>query len=360
MTAGGRSVAVTLEPRHLYKAVGLFFLLLFLYRFFGEIANLLLLTYAAAILAVALNPLVQRFSLNRTWLAVGVGLLVFGSLGGAAWLLVPVLASQLRSFVDGLPEFERQFEEWGEWLREQTGLDIGMVGDQTAEAFTSIVQGVGVEAIFGQAFGLIEAIAIPFLILVGGLYALARPNKGLLNPILRVAGEERREDYRRMLGLLGKRLRGWVWGTLLRMVAVGILSTIAFWVIGLPNFILLGTVAGLADFIPVVGPFLGAIPAVLVALMDDPIKAVWVMLAILAIQQLESNVISPWAMSTAAHIHPFVTLFTLILFGSIFGFLGVLMALPIVILLWTVVEVLWVERALKDDPEASMEPVVEE
>jgi len=353
-------IAINLRPNHLYKAVGLFFLLLLLYRFFDEITSLLLLTYAAAIVAVALNPLVQKFSLNRTWLAAVVGLLVFSSLAGLVWLAVPVLASQLRSFIDGLPGYEQQLEEWGDWVRDQTGLDIGVVGEQTAEGFASLVQGVGVEAIFGQAFGLLEALAIPFLVLVGGLYALARPNKGLINPILRVAGEERRDDYRRMFERLGTRLRGWIWGTLLRMVAVGILSTLAFWIIGLPNFFLLGTIAGLADFIPIIGPFLGAIPALLVALMDDPIKAVWVFLAILAIQQLESNVISPWAMSAAAHIHPFVTLFTLILFGSIFGFLGVLLALPIVILIWTVVEVLWVERALEDDPEASMEPVVEE
>ena len=64
---------------------------------------------------------------------------------------------------------------------------------------------------------------------------------------------------------------------------------------------------------------------------------------------VEANVITPWAMSRNAEIHPFVTLFALLLFGGLFGFLGVLLALPLVILVWTVVQVLWVERAIDTD-----------
>ena len=82
-------------------------------------------------------------------------------------------------------------------------------------------------------------------------------------------------------------------------------------------------------------------------------------IAALAIQQIEANVITPWAMAHNAEIHPFVTLFALVLFGSVFGFLGVLLALPLVLLVWTLVQVLWVERAIDTDRER-IQPVVPE
>jgi predicted PurR-regulated permease PerM len=121
----------------------------------------------------------------------------------------------------------------------------------------------------------------------------------------------------------------------------------------------LGLIVGLVEFIPVFGPWIGGVPAVLIAFLDDPMKGVWAAVAILAIQQLESYLITPWAMSQAARIHPLITLFALILFGGIFGVLGILLALPIVILIWTVVEVLWVERALGAGDDR-LPPVVEE
>ena len=100
-------------------------------------------------------------------------------------------------------------------------------------------------------------------------------------------------------------------------------------------------------------------PNACVALLDDPAKAPWVALAAIAIQQIEANLITPFAMSREAEIHPFITLFALVFFAGIFGFLGMLLALPLVLLVWTVVQVLWVERAIDTDRDP-ITPVVEE
>lgn len=88
-------------------------------------------------------------------------------------------------------------------------------------------------------------------------------------------------------------------------------------------------------------------------------KGLWTAGAILLIQQLESQVVTPLAMAKAAEIHPFVTLFAIFLFGGLFGFLGILLALPLVILIWTTVQVLWVERAIHAGEDA-IPPVVED
>ncbi|HET7275214.1 MAG TPA: AI-2E family transporter, partial [Longimicrobiaceae bacterium] len=101
--------------------------------------------------------------------------------------------------------------------------------------------------------------------------------------------------------------------------------------------------------VPLVGPWIGGAVATAVAFLDDPTKGLWTALAALAIQQVENNIIVPWAMSRAANVHPFVTLFALVLFGSLFGILGLLLSIPLVLFFWTVIEVLWVERAIDTD-----------
>jgi predicted PurR-regulated permease PerM len=142
-------------------------------------------------------------------------------------------------------------------------------------------------------------------------------------------------------------------------VCVGVLSVVAWSLIGVPNALLLGIFNGLVEFVPLVGPWVGGGAATLVALLNDPSKAVWVALSAIAIQQMEANLITPFAMSKQAEIHPFITLFALLLFGGMFGFLGLLLALPLVLLVWTVVQVLWVERALDTDRDR-IAPVVGE
>lgn len=349
----------TLRAEHLYKAVALFFLLLFFYRYFEAIAQTLLLVYAAAILAVALNPIAKRIPMARKWVAALVGVAVIASLGVILWLAVPALLEQMRNLGERVPEFQTRLNTWGVRLREETGLNITLLGEQTAQLVRNMFTELGTDQLLGRARGLLEILLVPLIILIGGLYALASPNERLLEPVIRTVPRDARNAYYRIFQLLGERLFGWVRGTLIAMVAVALLSMIALYSIGVQYWLLLGVVMGLTEFIPIFGPWIGGIPATLVAFLDDPTKGLWTAAAIIAIQQIESYVITPWAMSQAAKIHPLVTLFALIVFGSIFGFLGILLALPIVIFVWTVVEVLWVERAIDTDQDY-IAPVVEE
>jgi predicted PurR-regulated permease PerM len=205
----------------------------------------------------------------------------------------------------------------------------------------------------------VGALFVPIIIFFGALFALADPNNRLLNPLLRIVPRDRRPAFYRIFQLLGERLLGWLRGTLTAMLSVGLLSVLAFWAIGVPNAVLLGIANGLLEFIPLVGPWTGGTAATLVAFLDEPSKGFWTAIAALAIQQVEANLITPWAMSRNAEIHPFITLFALVLFGGLFGFLGLLLALPLTLLVWTVVQVLWVEGAIDTDRDR-IAPVVEE
>ena len=344
-----------LQPEHLYKAVALAFGLALLFRFFDTIAQVFLMSYAAAILAVGLNALGRKLPVERKWLAALVGVVVIGGVGALLVFGLPVLVGQLRDMVGRGPGLEQQIREWEVWFRQQTGAPVRI--PRPAQLMKP--GAVGNANAVGSAMSFLEALFIPVVVFFGALFALANPNENLMNPVLRLVRSDQRPAVYRIFQLLGERLVGWLRGTAIAMLCVGTLSILLFWLIGVPNALLLGLLNGTLEFIPLVGPWVGGGTATLVAFMDDPSKAGWTAVAALAIQQIEGYVITPFAMKQSAEIHPFITLFALVLFGGMFGFLGLLLALPLVILVWTVVQVLWVERALDTDRDR-IAPVVEE
>jgi len=346
-----------IRPQHLYKTAGLLFLFALFYRFFDALTQVFLIAYAAVILAVALNTIVQPIPLQRRWGSALLGVVILGAIGAALWFGVPALVGQIRGFSQQVPQMQEEIHAWGEWLRRQTGLNIEVLSDRSRRYLQRLFGGMQGTDLLGQASSLLEIILLPLIVLFGGLFAVANPNERLLNPVLRAVPRDRRLAFRRMFELLGMRLRGWIKGTLLAMLGVGLLSIGALYLIGVPYALMLGLANGLLEFIPLAGPWVGGLVAVLVAFTDDPSKAVWVALAMLAIQQTEANIITPLAMSRAAEVHPFVTLFALVLFSYLFGFLGLLLAIPLTMLFWTMIEVLWVERAIDTD-EDHIAPVV--
>jgi predicted PurR-regulated permease PerM len=360
VAAAARRPPVAIEPGHLYKAAGLAFLLALLYRFFPEVSRVLLLLYAAAIVAVAFNALVRRLPVKRKLVTALIAVAILGTIAAALGFGVPALVSQVRGLAERAPEMEQRLHGWEQWLRGHTGLNVTLVGPGAASWLreTFVSNGRSGE-LLGRAQGIMEVMAIPFFLLIAGLFAVASPNRNLLDALLRAAPRDLRPAIRRMLQLLAERILGWLRGTLLGMAAVAVLSFIAFKLIGVPNALLLALFCGLAEFIPLVGPLIGGAVAVVVAFLADPTKGMWTAVAALAVQQVENHLIIPFAMARTADVHPLVTVFALMLFGSIFGFLGVLLAIPLVLLVWTVMQVLWVERAIDTDQDR-IAPVVTE
>jgi predicted PurR-regulated permease PerM len=347
-----RRPPVPIGPAHLYRAVLLMFGLALLIRFFDPVSRFLLITYAAAILAVALNALGNRLPLQRRWLAAFVGLLGIATIAAILMLGVPVLARQVRSLIQMGPGLGRELQSWEAWIRAETGITVHIPRpDQAGSMFRG-----GAVAHPGA---IVEKALLGLVVFFGALFALASPNERLLTPLLRGVRREHRPALYRILQLMSERLVGWLRGVAVAMVAVGVLNALALWAIGVPNALLLGVVNGILEFVPLVGPWLGGGVAVMVAVLDDPTKAPLVAISAVAIQQIEANVITPYVMAREAEIHPFITLFAMVFFGGIFGFLGILLALPLVLLVWTIIQVVWVEGTIDTDRD-SIAPVVEE
>jgi predicted PurR-regulated permease PerM len=119
---------------------------------------------------------------------------------------------------------------------------------------------------------------------------------------------------------------------------------IALSIIGIPYALLIGTLSGLLAFIPLIGALVSVIPPVLLALATNPILAVWVILAYIAIHQVEAHLVQPVVMSRAVALHPVVVVFAILIMGTFFGLVGLLLAVPLVAALKVLVQELWVTR----------------
>jgi predicted PurR-regulated permease PerM len=339
-----------LEGSDLYGAVGLLFLLGILLLYFEPISRVLLLAFLAVIVAVALNKLASLIPLGRGLSTVLTAVVVLGGFGAGIYFLGTAVAREIRALVEQAPEIWENLLRWEAWVREETGLDVELLGPRALELVARL------PSLLLQAVGLLELVALGVLILFGAFFIVAKPND-LLTPFLRIIPRPRRDAWRRMFSLLGDRLGGWLIGTLASMVVIGTVSVIAFMLLGAPYPVLLGVLIGVLEIIPLVGPWIGGLTAIVITLFHDPGLALWVALVVIVIQEVEGNVVHPMVMRGAVAVHPFVTLLALILFGSVFGLLGAILALPLVLAIQTVIQVLWVEDTL-DAGDDQIEPVV--
>jgi len=339
----------------LYAAVALLFVAALFYRFFDAISRVLLIAFVGVIFAIAMNAAVKRIPLPRGIATALVAVSFFLLVGVGVWQGMAILTPQVRALAGDLPALEATLRGWEESLREQTGMEIALLG---APLEALLDDPVGFATTFlAQALGILEILGLAVLVLFGAIFVVARPNEQLLDPLLRAVPRQRRPAFRRLLHRTADRLAGWLRGTVLSMVIIGVLSGLAFWLLGAPYPVLLGVWVGLVEVIPIVGPWIGGATAVLVTLIHDPTAAIRIAVAVLVIQQVEGSVVRPFVMSGAAELHPFVTLLALLLFATMFGFLGALLALPILLVMATAVEVYWVEERL-DAADDEIEPVV--
>lgn len=181
--------------------------------------------------------------------------------------------------------------------------------------------------------------------LAAGVYLAAQPalyRKGtacLFPPERRPVVEETIDD-------IGRALRLWLLGQAIQMCLIGALSTIAVWLIGLPSPLALGAIAGLAEFIPYLGPVIASIPAILVAVTSGLYPALWTIVAYIVIHQIEGNLIVPMVQRRLVLVPPAVLLLSIVVVTELFGTIGIIFAAPITVVVFVAVKKLYVRDSL--------------
>ena len=306
-----------------------------------QLRGLLILVFGSVLFAVILrviaNP-IQRWLRLPDGLALLLAVLtVFTIIGAAFFLFGAELVRQASVLREAVP---------AAWQEIQQRLDAMGLGEPVREWTEGMQANGGVLSNVGSVLmSVSNAITDTILLIVGGIFLAARPDL-YRTGIIKLVPDEARSRVAQALDDVRRGLKLWLLGRLAAMVLVGLLTGIGLWLIGVPAALALGVVAALLEFIPFIGPIIAAIPAILLAMLIDPMTALWVALLYLGVQQLEGNVISPIVQHRAVDLPPALLLFSLVAAGLVFGILGVLLAEPLTATLFILVKRLYVREAL--------------
>jgi len=167
---------------------------------------------------------------------------------------------------------------------------------------------------------------------------LAEPAEESIPVLLKLLPPRQQLRARSAIDKLEPRLRWWLIGALITAVIIGLTSLLGFWLIGLKFFIPLAILAGISEFVPTIGPALAFLVALAFAAAQGTDKVIWLLSLYVLVHILESYVLIPIVFKEAVRVPPIVTLFTVVLWGEIFGIGGLLLAVPINLFLWTLAE----------------------
>ncbi|WP_315764074.1 AI-2E family transporter [Sphingomonas sp. Y38-1Y] len=273
-------------------------------------------------------------------LSVFLGLfLILAVLGGAGWLFGAQLSEQFTEVGQQLPQ---AFERARSLANEVPFLRSFLSG-------TPDFQSIAGRAL-SFAFGAVGAITNFVLVIVAAMYLALEP--GLyVRGVVKLFPKSKGSRVREALSASGQALNQWLVAQGLTMIIVGVLIWGGLSIVGVQSAGALGVISGLTNFIPLVGPFIGAAPGVLLALSQGGDALLWTCVVYVVAQQLEGNVLTPMIQKYAVSIPPAVLMFALAALGSMFGFIGVIIAAPLAVVLYVLVTLLWVRDTLGHDAE---------
>ncbi|MDY7012232.1 MAG: AI-2E family transporter [Cyanobacteriota bacterium] len=301
-----------------------------------QIRQLVLLLLAAVILANALNLLViklQRLGLKRGYAVFISVLLVFSTVVGIFWLILPSFVEQFQQLAILVSESLQQLEVWLRKIEQNL--------DPRAIAFLPDPQEIVarlqpfVNELVNRGWGIFSntlgGLLNTLLVLVLMLMILANPTpyrQGLVR--LFPSFYRRRADE--ILHHCDRALEGWLAGILFNMAVIGVLSFVGLLLLGIPLAFSQAILAAFFTLIPNIGPALSVIPPFAIAFLEAPWKPVAVLVLYVGIQQIEGNFLTPIVMQRQVSLLPAMTLISQVIFASVFGFLGLFLALPLTVI----------------------------
>jgi predicted PurR-regulated permease PerM len=310
--------------------------------------HVLLEAFAGLLFGVFLHGLSdrlrQRTGLRYGWALTLVTVGLFVVAGAASWLLWNRVAEQVGEMTQKLPESLAQVRNylseyaWGKLLLEQV--------PKTTESLTEHV------GQFTQVTGLVAGVArfleAVIIILIVGIFGAAEP--GLYRAgVLHLVPPDNRGRAEEALDAIMFNLRWWLMGQAVLMVLMAITTTLGLWLIGVPFALALGLIAGMLEIVPYIGAWMSALPAFLMALLVGPSEVVMTLGLYLGLHVLEGYVLVPLIQRRAVELPPALTLVMQFLLGELLGFLGLLVAAPLTVVLVILVKMLYVEDALGDE-----------
>jgi predicted PurR-regulated permease PerM len=330
--------------------------------------SVFLVGFLGVLLGIVLSAGVDRLERARLPRAAGAVLivvLVVGALTGIGFLAAPQISRQMEEVRQQLPEAIDRVERW----MQQRGGGVAQIiqaasdtssssaadttkqqGDPPVDIRKSLTQQLaGVTRHFFAFFSsTVSVLGGLIILLFVTIFVASEPglyHRGLMH----LFPHSSRRKAGEVLSATATTLRRWLLMQMVAMLAIGVVTTIALLLLDIKAAIVLGIIAGFLEFIPYMGPILSAVPAVAMALVDSPEKALYVVIAYTAIQQLEGVVVQPLLMKEGLELPPVVTILGQTLFALVFGFMGLLLAVPLMASVMVPVKLLYVRDVVGDE-----------
>ena len=375
----GRRVLLTADHTDLVRAALVVVFVLLGLQFLWATRILALTAFLGVLFGLGATPAVDALERRHIRRGVGSPLVIFGVvaliIGLAVWS-APTLVTQSQELRTRFPEAIVKAEAWLETHQPRlldmitgtaapTGTDAPAGAAVPALAPDSVARaGVPshcrlVGALYDQADRL-KALALGILTstlaVVGGfvlvlflaVYIAAEPDLYLRGMLL-LARPPTRERLRPVLTAIAVKLRRWLGTQAIAMLIIGTVTTAILMIIGVRAALPLGLIAGILEFIPNIGPTLSAIPAIAMAFVDSPQKALVVLIAYWGIQFLENNLLIPYLMKEHLELPPALTMMTQVLMAYVFGLMGLFVATPLLAAVFVAVQMLHVQPDLEPD-----------
>jgi putative permease len=282
-------------------------------------------------LAIVLDPPIRwldRHGLSRGMSVGLIAMALLAAIGLSAYLAVPPLVRQGSTLARDAPGYVQKLQTRVEehlggmpFLRDEvTTLD-------PQQAVTTLGQRL-LPQIGRYSLTFLSGLLSLLMVIIIALYTVANP-KPIVRGVLLALPQEYRKTALRVLVRISRQFQAWVRATFWMMLIVGLMCGVGLWALGVKPALLFGLIAGVGEAIPTIGPILSAVPPVLVTLADDPMKALWVALLYLVVQQVENNLLVPRIMASSLNLHSVSVLFFVIAMGALMGPVGILLATPL-------------------------------
>jgi predicted PurR-regulated permease PerM len=329
-------------PQRVWIAGGILAFIVVVLLLLKATFSVLLLVLAGTMIAVffrGLGSLIQRHSrLGEGWsvvISVVASLILLILL---MWLVGAKIQAQVQQLSDTLPKTIENA---------RVKLNQSSLGQKIASGISSPdaqkeMQGM-IQTFFKGSFGILGDV---YVVLFIGIFFTAAPDL-YKRGIIRLVPRSGKKKANEILTGIGTNLRKWLKGKLFAMLVVFILTSIGLLIMGMPMWLALALIAGLLNFIPNFGPLIALIPAVLVALMQSPVTALWVAGLYILVQVVESNFITPMVQQRLISIPPALIIIAQMLMAPLTGGWGLVLATPLMVILIVLVKKLYISEQEK-------------
>ena len=316
----------------------------FVYRISGVVLAFLLTILLSIILSAPVNYLARR-GWPRSWGALTVTAVLVGALWLFGLALVPAVEAQSRELAKAFPTLLDEALVLANQVQSFFGLgtQISLNSESLANLGREALTGSTVSTAAGVGLTLATALSLGIVVFISTIYLVIRPEPWV-DGFVSLFPAGWRPRTREVLKAMYQTVQRWFLGQLTAMTFIAVFWAISLSIIGVPFALLIGIFSGLISFIPYVGALISIVVPILLALISDPFTVVWVILAFFIIQQVEGNLLQPIVMSRAVDLHPALVVFAILIMGTLFGLVGVFLAVPLVAAFQVLVRELWVQR----------------